>query len=187
MFVALALPLIEVAWPLPDAKVPRQRARIAAAPGLVVVLTTALLAAGLVANREGATDARQEAIEYSVDADTKAAHWASDVVPASEWNRSLLSEPALPLEDAIPWSADSALWNGPAPAAELSAPAVTVLRDVTRGGARELRLRLSSRREAATLGMWVDAGRSGCIAALRRLAGHRRGGAAQACVVAAGE
>ena len=132
MFVALALPLIEVAWPLPDAKVPRQRARIAAAPGLVVVLTTALLAAGLVANREGATDARQEAIEYSVDADTKAAHWASDVVPASEWNRSLLSEPALPLEDAIPWSADSALWNGPAPAAELSAPAVTVLRRHTR-------------------------------------------------------
>jgi hypothetical protein len=33
-----------------------------------------------------------------------------------------------------------------------------VLRDVTRGGARELTLRLSSRRDAATLGLWVDAG-----------------------------
>ncbi len=157
MFVTLALPLIEVAWPLPDGMVPRRRARIVAVPALVVALTVALLAAGLVANREGATDARQEAIAYSVDADTKVAHWASGEVPASEWSRSLLSEPAMPLEDAFPWSG-SALWHGPAPTAELSAPAVTVLRDVTRGGARELTLRLSSRRDASTLGLWVDAG-----------------------------
>jgi Peptidase family M28 len=156
MFVTLALPLIEVTWPLPDGTVPRRRARIAAVPALVVALTVALLAAGLVANREGATDARQEAIEYSVDADTKVAHWASGVVPASEWSRSLLSEQALPLEDAFPWR--SALWHGPAPAADLPAPAVTVLKDVTRGGARELTLRLSSRRDASTLGLWVDAG-----------------------------
>jgi Peptidase family M28 len=156
MFVTLALPLIEVAWPLPDGMVPRRIARIAAVPALVVVLTVALLAAGLLANREGATDARQEAIWYSVDADTKVAHWASAVVPASEWSRSLLSEPAMPLEDGFPWR--SALWHGPAPTAELSPPAVTVLKDVTRGGTRELTLRLSSRRGASTLGLWVDAG-----------------------------
>jgi hypothetical protein len=35
---------------------------------------------------------------------------------------------------------------------------VTVLSDVTRGGTRELALRLSSGRDASTLGMWVDAG-----------------------------
>jgi hypothetical protein len=158
MFVTLALPLIEAAWPLPDGTVPRRRARIAAVPALVVALTVALLAAGLVANREGATDARQEAIWYSVDADTKEAHWASGAASASEWSRSLLSEPAMPLDDAFPWKAGSALWHGPAPTAELSPPAVTVLRDVTRGGARELTLRLSSRRDASTLGLWVDAG-----------------------------
>ena len=95
----------------------------------------------LVANREGATDARQEMVVYSVDADTKEAHWASGAVPASDWSRSLLSEPAVPLEEAFPWSAGSALWHGPAPAADLSPPAVTVLRDVTRGGTRELTLR----------------------------------------------
>jgi hypothetical protein len=138
--------------------VPRRRARSAAVPALVVVLAAALVAAGLVANREGATDARQEAIAYSVDADTKVAHWASGAMPASEWSRSLLSEPAVLLEDAFPWLAGSALWHGPAPTAELSPPAVTVLRDVTRGGTRELTLRLSSRRDAPTLGLWVDAG-----------------------------
>jgi hypothetical protein len=158
MFITLALPVIEAAWPLPDGTVPRRRVRIAAVPALVVALTVALLAAGLVANREGATDARQETVLYSVDADTKEARWASGVVPASGWSRSLLSEPAVPLEEAFPWSDGAALWHGPAPTADLSAPAVTVLRDVTRGGARELTLRLSSRRGASTLGLWVDAG-----------------------------
>ena len=158
VFVMLALPLVEVAWPPPAEVVPRRRMRMAAVPMLVVILTVALTAAGLVANREGATEARQENVVYSLDADTKQAQWASGAVPTSEWDRSLLSEPAVPLEDAFPWSAGTALWHGPAPVADLAPPAVTVLSDVTRGGTRELALRLSSGRDASTLGMWVDAG-----------------------------
>ena len=158
IFVTLALPLIEAVWSLPADTVPRRRMRIAAVPTLVVILTVALTVAGLVANREGATDARQENVVYSLDADTKQAQWASGAVPTSEWDRSLLSEPAVPLEDAFPWSTGAALWHGPAPAADLAPPAVTVLKDVNRGGTRELTLRLSSRRGASTLGMWVDAG-----------------------------
>jgi hypothetical protein len=158
MFVTLALPLIEAAWPLPAATMPRRKLRVAAVPVLLVVLTAALTVAGLVANREGATDARQETVVYSVDADTKQAHWASGTMPASDWSRSLLSEPAVPLEAAFPWSAGAELWHGPAPVADLAPPAVTVLRDVTRGGARELTLRLASGRGASTLGLWVDAG-----------------------------
>jgi hypothetical protein len=158
MFVTLALPLIEVAWPLPADTVSRRRVRISAVPALVVVLTAALTAAGLVVNREGATDARQENVVYSVDADTKEAKWASGAAPTSEWSRSLLTEPAVPLEEALPWSAGAELWHGPAPVADLSPPAATVLMDVTRGGARELILRLASDRDASTLGLWVDAG-----------------------------
>ena len=109
MFVILALPLIEVAWPLPADTVPRRKMRIAAVPTLVVILTAALTAAGLVVNREGATDARQENVVYSLDADTKEAQWASGAAPTSKWSRSLLSEPAVPLEEAIPWSAGAAL------------------------------------------------------------------------------
>jgi Peptidase family M28 len=157
MFVTLALPLIEVAWPLPAATMPRRKLRRAAVPVLLVVLTAALTATGLVVNREGATDARQETVVYSVDADTKQAQWASGAMPASDWSRSLLSEPAVPLEEAFPWSAGAELWHGPAPVADLSPPAVTVLRDVTRGGTRELTLQLASGRDASTLGLWVDA------------------------------
>jgi Peptidase family M28 len=158
VFVTLALPLIEAIWPLPADAVPWRKLRIAAAPILLVVLTAALGATGLVANREDATDPRQETVAYSLDADTKNALWASGSAPASDWSRSLLSEPAVPLEDAFPWSAGSELWHGAAPAAELAPPVVTVLRDVNRGGTRELTLRLSSRRGASTLGLWVDAG-----------------------------
>ncbi len=158
MFVTLALPLIEVAWPRPADTAPRRRLRIAAVPTLVVVLAIALTAAGLVANREGATDPRQETVLYSVDADTREARWASYAAPTNDWSRSLLSEPAVPLEDAFPSWGGAALWHGPAPAADLPAPAVTVLADVTRGGTRELTLRLSSRRQASTLGLWVDDG-----------------------------
>jgi hypothetical protein len=158
VFVTLALPLIEGVWPVPADAVPWRKLRLAAVPILLVMLTAAFWAAGLVANREGATDPRQEAVAYSLDADTKRALWASGAAPASEWSRSLLSEPAVPLEDAFPVSAGSALWHGPAPAADLPPPAVTVLRDVNRGDTRELTLRLSSGRGASTLGLWVDAG-----------------------------
>ena len=157
LFVTLALPLVDAAGSRPVGSAWGWK-RTARASALLLALTAALTAAGLVANREGATDARQEQIVYSVDADTQDAHWASDAVPASGWSRSLLSQPPGPLDDAFPWRAGSVLRYGPAPAADLPAPAVTVLSDVTRGDARELTLRISSRRDASTLGLWVDGG-----------------------------
>jgi hypothetical protein len=152
----LAAPLIDVAWP-PPAGTPRQRRiRTVVVPALLVTVVGILTAAGLVANREGDGDARQESVVYSVDADTGKAHWASRTAPTSDWARSLLSKPPTPLDDAFPWWASSALWHGPAPTADLAPPDVAVIADTTRNGIRELTLRLSSRRGAPTLGMWVD-------------------------------
>lgn len=157
MFLTLALPLVDVAGPVPNGMVPRRSVHLAAASALILALTAAFTGAGLVANREGATDVRQEMIMYSIDADTREGRWASTGMPASEWSRSLLTEPAAPLDDAFPWST-GAMWHGPAPVADLSAPAVMVLGDITRAGTRELTLRISSRRDASTLGLWVDGG-----------------------------
>ena len=156
VLVTLTLPLVASPRSRPAGTGSRWK-RTAAASALLLVATAALTAAGLVANREGATDPRQEHIVYSVDAETQDAYWASNARPASDWSRSLLSRPAGPLDDAFPWRAGSEMRHGPAPAADLPAPAVTVLRDVTRGESRELTLRISSRRAAATLGLWVDA------------------------------
>ena len=41
---------------------------------------------------------------------------------SSEWSAMLLSDPAAPLDDAFPWSVGSALWHGPAPAANFPRP-----------------------------------------------------------------
>jgi hypothetical protein len=158
MFGTLALPLVESTGPRPSGTEPRRSAHPAALPVLLLGLTVALTAAGLVVNREGVTDPRQEQIAYSVDTDTHDAYWVSTARPASDWSRSLVSQPPAPLDDAFPWRAGSALRHGPAPAADLPAPAVTVLSDITRGDVRRLVLRVSSRRDAATVGLWVNGG-----------------------------
>jgi hypothetical protein len=155
MFVLLALPLIEVAWPNNRTGL-RRRLPAATVPAVLLFLAVIFTAGGLVANREGATDARQEMIKYSVDAGTGHAYWASGRAPVSEWSRSLLSESAAPLDDAFAWSGGWPLWHGPAPAADLPAPKLTVVRDQIENGHRKLTLRLRSQREAPTLGLWID-------------------------------
>jgi hypothetical protein len=155
VFVLLALPLIEVAWPYRSG-LPRRRLRAATLPTVLLVLAVMFTAGGLMANRERATDDRQEMVLYSVDAETGHAYWASVRAPVSEWSRSLLSEPAAPLDDAFPWSVGRALWHGPAPAAKLPAPEVTVLRDHIENRQRKLTLHLRSQRDAPTLGLWID-------------------------------
>jgi Peptidase family M28 len=156
MFVVLALPLIEVAWPNNRPGLPRRRLPAATVPAVLLFLAVVFMAGGLVANREGATDARQEMVRYSVDADTGRAYWASGRAPVSEWSRSLLREPAAPLDDAFAWSGGWPLWHGPAPAADLPAPKLTVVRDQIENGHRKLTLRLRSQRDAPTLGLWID-------------------------------
>jgi len=93
---------------------------------------------------------------YSVDADTGGAYWASRRAAVSDWSAMLLSERPAPLDDAFPWSVGSALWHGPAPAANLPPPEVAVVRDDVERGQRKLTLRLRSQRDAPTLGLWID-------------------------------
>jgi Peptidase family M28 len=155
IFVLLALPLIEVVWPYRPG-LPRHRLHTVTVPAIVLFLAVVFTAGGLVANREGATDARQEMVLYSVDADTGRAYWASPRAAVSDWSAALLSEPAAPLDDAFPWWDGRALWHGPAPAAELPRPEVTVVGDHIEKGQRKLTLRLRSQRDAPTLGLWVD-------------------------------
>jgi hypothetical protein len=169
MFVLLALPLIEFAWPYRPG-LPRRRLRAAAVPAVLLILAVVLTAGGLLANREGATDARQEMLVYSVDADTGSAYWASPRAAVSDWSAMLLSQPAAPLDDAFPWSGGRSLWHGPAPAADLPPPKLTVVQDQIENGQRKLTLRLRSQRDAPTLGLWIDRDRATIRSAT--VAGH---------------
>ena len=169
VFVLLALPVIEFAWPYRPG-LPRRRLRPATVPAVLLILAVMLTAGGLVANREGATDPRQEMLLYSVDADTGPAYWASPRAAVSDWSATLLSQPAGPIDDAFPCSGGRPLWHGPAPAAHLSGPEVTVVRDHTENGRRTLTLRLTSQRDAPTLALWID-GRSATTSSAA-VAGH---------------
>lgn len=175
VFVLLALPVVTTVWSgeapggaLTAATETRQWrfGRSVGPPAAVLGLVVALIAAGLVVNREGATPPRQEQLLYSVDAATGQALWASTNEPATEWSRSLASAEPAPLSDAFPWRDDQPLAHGQAPAADLPAPELEIVGEESNQESdeqrRELTLRLASARDASSLGVWVD-GRSATV------------------------
>lgn len=124
----------------------------------LTLLLVVLLAGGvgLVLNREGATDPRQEMITYSVDTDDREALWSSWSPSGSEWSRDLMGDPVDSL-DHLPWLGGGDLANGAAPVTSLDGPAVEVVSDREEDGTRVLELDLSSRRGAPSVGMWLGA------------------------------
>ena len=156
--VLLVLPVVELAWPRSPTPRRRQAWRTAAVPVTVLLVAAVMVAAGLVANREGATAPRQEQLVYVLDTGTGQALWASRRSPVSAWSAALLTEPPARL-DAVPRAEGALLAHGPAPVVDLPAPEVTVLAETTRDdGRRDLVLRLSSPRGAPAVGLWVDVG-----------------------------
>ncbi|NLU62531.1 M28 family peptidase [Rhodococcus sp. HNM0563] len=158
VFVAVLFSLTLVLW---EAVLPSSATRVgrisvtqtAGTAAIASVLVCVLVAGYL--NRDGATDPRQEHLWYALDSDRDTAIWASPDSPRSEWSRELLVDPASPLTAEFPWR-DEPMAHGPAPVAPLQAPEMEVLDDTAAGGARELRLRLSSPRGANAVGLWVD-------------------------------
>jgi hypothetical protein len=151
LFLAVLLLLV---GPLLAAVRPSRAASIGAGC-VALVLAGCATGVGLYANREGATDPRQETLVYALDPDARAAYWVSPRPPRSDWSRSLLSRgPAAP--DVAPvWTAGDPTAYGPAPAAELPAPVVVVVADRTDAGVQHLTLRVSSTRGAPTVGLYV--------------------------------
>ncbi|TCN52697.1 Zn-dependent M28 family amino/carboxypeptidase [Rhodococcus sp. SMB37] len=151
---SLTLMLWEAVLPSSATRVGRVSVtQMAGTAAIASVLVCALVAGYL--NRDGATDPRQEHLWYALDSDRDSAIWASPDSPRSEWSRELLVDPASPLPAEFPWR-DEPMAHGPAPVAPLQAPEMEVLDDTAAGGARELRLRLSSPRGANAIGLWVD-------------------------------
>ncbi|MCV2490944.1 M28 family peptidase [Geodermatophilus sp. YIM 151500] len=155
VLLLLALPVADAAWPARPG-VPRRRLLLP--PGLALVLAVSLTASGLVLNREGATPPRQESLRYALDADTGEGRWISLRPPSSRWSRTLLPDGPEPLRQAMPWTDGDRIAHGPAAGTDLPGPDLEVLGDRTGDGVRELTLRLSSRRAAPGLGLWVAAG-----------------------------
>jgi hypothetical protein len=96
-------------------------------------------------------------IFYALNADTRQAIWASTDERPGEWTAQFLSGEAhkAPLSDYLPWMDTGEFLQHPAPVAPLPPPEIEVLEDSVENGMGSLRVRVSSRREAAILLVYV--------------------------------
>jgi hypothetical protein len=126
-------------------------------PALVALLTAVVLTViGLRVDRFDATHPSPTQLMYALDTDTGQARWLSAETSPQEWTAQYVSgEPsAVPY---LPAFGDAVLLSGPATAAALPAPRLTVLSDTGAGSAdvRTLRLRLVPQRSVRLVTLHV--------------------------------
>ncbi|RZU31396.1 M20/M25/M40 family metallo-hydrolase [Blastococcus saxobsidens] len=162
VLAALALlPAAELLFPDPEADPSRRTAPAAVAvPATAVVLAAACAFAGLTVDRFDAAHPVPSRLAYLLDADRGEARWVSTETTPGEWTGRFVDGPGT-LGSDYPYLAGRDVLTGPAEAAALPAPEVTVLSDEELGGRRELSLRVRPRREdvrLVDLTVTVDAG-----------------------------
>ncbi|MCM6776407.1 M20/M25/M40 family metallo-hydrolase [Nocardia sp. CDC159] len=145
--VLLGAPILTTlthAWP---------RRRTALIPLTGLVLTIALAAAGTAVDRFDEHHPQTIQLAYALDADRGAAQWISRTPP------DRFTDPLVhpgPLDPALTTLWPTATANGPAPAERLTPPTAEILSDTTDSGNRTVRLRLTSRRGATSIGLYYD-------------------------------
>ncbi|MFB9235068.1 M28 family peptidase [Plantactinospora siamensis] len=150
-----ALPVLELVFPAAGGQLGMAalRARRAAvAPALAAALATVAFAgAGLAVDRFDAAHPVPTHLMYALDAGTGQARWLSRETDPQPWTAPYVPGPAVSLAGDFPGLGDARLRTGPAPAAALPAPTLTVLADTRDGDRRALRLRLTPQRSGVRL------------------------------------
>jgi hypothetical protein len=124
----------------------RRRGLVAALPAAACgLLTIAAIAAGVATDRFDADHPMPAQLMYVMDADTGEAHWVSNEEEPGAWTSQYVDD-RRNLADAYPILGGD-LATGPAIAADLPPPDVSVVSDITTGDERELWLRVVPQRE----------------------------------------
>ncbi|WP_305786041.1 M28 family peptidase [Symbioplanes lichenis] len=133
------------------------RARRAGALPTVTALvaTAACVAAGMVTDRFDARHPEPTHLMYALDADTGQARWLSESADLSDWTAGYVSGEPAAVTATLPAFGDEKVRSGPAPAAPLPAPAVTVLSSTDAPQGRTVRLRLVPGRDARLVTLHV--------------------------------
>lgn len=117
-----------------------------AAPALTAGLLSVLfLGAGLVVNQFDDLHPAPTQLAYALDTDTGQAIWASSDADPGEWVSQYLADP--PESNNVFGALDANVRTGPAIAADLPAPRLTVDADSTQGGIRTLSVTLTPQRD----------------------------------------
>jgi hypothetical protein len=142
-------------------------------PALVALLVfVALAGAGLSFNSFDATRPSPTHLMYALDADTGTARWLSAETTPQPWTDHYVSGPARSFTE-FPGLGTSKLLSGPATAAALPAPLVTVVGDETVAGTRTLRIRVVPQRPVRLLAMRSASSFSKVVVAGRTISGER--------------
>ena len=156
------------------------------------LLTVAFVATGLGVDTFGARHPVPVQLMYALDTDTGQARWVSTDTDAPAWSQQYVTGTAK-LGTEFPPLGTDALGTGPAQAADLPAPTVTVVSDSTSGGQRHLTFTVKPQRAVRLAYLQLDgakvlsrdrrrpgrAGRGPRLAlrrAVPRTAGRRPGG-----------
>ncbi|MEV4630488.1 M28 family peptidase [Micromonospora sp. NPDC049523] len=131
--------------------------RGAAVPALAAALAALVLAGiGLAVDRFDAEHPVPTHLMYALDTNTGTARWLSHETDPQPWTARYVDAPESTGSD-FPGLGDDDMLAGPAQAAPLPAPALTVLADQTDGDRRTLRLRLTPQRQVRLATLHVAA------------------------------
>ncbi|MEV4349433.1 M28 family peptidase [Actinoplanes sp. NPDC049596] len=155
------LPAVDLIHPVPGGRRGVEAARdrrLGALPTGAAVLATVVLAViGLSADRFDAEHPAPTQLMYALDADTNTARWISDEPRTQEWTGQYVSGDLHRVDDTLPSFGPEKVRTGPAPAASLPAPKVTLTGDTRSGGTRTMTLRLEPGRQSRLVTLHVGA------------------------------
>jgi hypothetical protein len=164
MLLGLAvLPVLEPLFRSPTAD--RHRLLGAAPAAAALVLSLVCTSAGMVADRWDTGHPEPTHLMYALDRDTNAAEWVSLEQAPGAWTSKYVRNHQ-PLNQQFPVLPAGMLSVGPAQAADLPAPAATILSDDTAttattvgtGDQRTIRLRLTSKRTVRFISFYGEIG-----------------------------
>jgi hypothetical protein len=132
--------------------------RLGLLPTLVAVLAVLVFTGvGLRVDRFDAAHPAPTQLMYALDADDNTARWLSAEAEPQKWTSHYVSGNAAPVVDTLPAFGEDKLRTGPATAADLPAPQLTVESDTRSGDTRTLRLRLTPQRQVRFVSLHVGA------------------------------
>ncbi|RKR89969.1 Zn-dependent M28 family amino/carboxypeptidase [Micromonospora pisi] len=155
-----ALPVVELLHPTtaerPSSTSGAARWRHVVPTVVAAVATLALTATGLAVDRFDAAHPVPTHLMYALDTNSGTARWLSHEADPQPWTAQYVRTPVTPSDD-FPGLGSDEMLAGPAPAAALPAPTLTVLGDQTSGDQRTLRLRLAPQRQVRLTTLHVAA------------------------------
>ncbi|MFC4065718.1 M28 family peptidase [Actinoplanes subglobosus] len=155
------LPVLDLIHPAPDGARGMEALkarRLGALPALAAAMAAIVCTAtGLVVDRFDEEHPSLTHLMYALDADNGTARWLSEETTPQAWTAQYVTGEPATVTDTLPAFGAEELRSGPAPAATLPAPALTLLSEERSGDQRTMKLLLDPQRAVRFTTLHVSA------------------------------